>query len=62
MPARRPTGLCDLLKNALQSLGFDGFRIAYPSADAFVDLPSVSVQYTNGSEVQLLWAGSTKSE
>jgi UDP-GlcNAc:undecaprenyl-phosphate GlcNAc-1-phosphate transferase len=54
--------LCDLLKNALQSLGFDGFRIAYPSADAFVDLPSVSVQYANGSEVQLLWAGSTKSE
>jgi UDP-GlcNAc:undecaprenyl-phosphate GlcNAc-1-phosphate transferase len=54
--------LCNLLKNALQSLGFDGFRIAYPSADAFADRPAAPAQYRNESEVELLWAEGTRNE
>ena len=52
--------LCAILKNTLQTLGFEGFRIGSPSADALAD--ASPLQYTNEKEVQWLWEGVRKSE
>ncbi len=54
--------LCKILKTTLQSLGFDGFRIGHPSAEALAGATSVSLQRAKENEIQLLWEDPWKTE
>jgi UDP-GlcNAc:undecaprenyl-phosphate GlcNAc-1-phosphate transferase len=48
--------LCRIAKNTLQSIGFDGFRLANPLADTFSNVPMPWSQHTADGELEFLWS------
>jgi UDP-GlcNAc:undecaprenyl-phosphate GlcNAc-1-phosphate transferase len=53
--------LCTIAKKTLQSIGFDGFRLADSLTDKFSDVPISLCQRTGDGEVELLWSDVRKS-
>jgi UDP-GlcNAc:undecaprenyl-phosphate GlcNAc-1-phosphate transferase len=47
--------LCTILKNTLQTIGFDGFRLEISRAKDFVDAPLPPLERTDCGDLQLLW-------
>jgi len=54
--------LCAILRDSLQSIGFDGFRLERNLAERFAAAPMVPLQRTQEGELQLFWDGEGKNE
>jgi UDP-GlcNAc:undecaprenyl-phosphate GlcNAc-1-phosphate transferase len=54
--------VCKILKNSLQLIGFDGFRIGHSLADVFSDTAAVPFELTDGGELQSFWNNVQKNE
>lgn len=54
--------LCRIVKNTLQSIGFDGFRLANSLTDKFSDAPISFGRRTVNGELELLWSDESTTE
>jgi UDP-GlcNAc:undecaprenyl-phosphate/decaprenyl-phosphate GlcNAc-1-phosphate transferase len=54
--------LCGILKNSLQTIGFDGFRLGNSLTETFSEVPFSPLQRTLDGELQLFWCDERKSE
>jgi UDP-GlcNAc:undecaprenyl-phosphate/decaprenyl-phosphate GlcNAc-1-phosphate transferase len=54
--------LCGILRNSLQAIGFDGFRLGHSLTETFLDVPCSPLQHTPDGELQLFWCDERKSK
>lgn len=57
-----PTLFCKILKDSLQSVGFDGFRLGNSLKDGFSEVADYALELTDDGEIQLLWDSEGKRD